>query len=101
MTIEICVVGLQQQLPDSRACAELQASSVAAANVLKLTGEAWPADQFDQVPKPVVEPGEIGRDSIAQERSIEARFSVSSPPKIQAIPQTPVFEPGLNRSSRL
>src|SRR5215813_11786837 len=74
MAIDICVVGLQQQLPDSRTCAELQTSSVAAANVLKLTGEVWPAEQFDQVPKPVVEPGEIGRHSIAQERPFEARF---------------------------
>src|SRR5262249_15947915 len=77
MTIEICVVGLQQHLPDSRMCAELQASIVAAANVLKLTGEVRPADQFDQVPKPVVEPGKIGRHSIAQERSFEARFPAS------------------------
>src|SRR5215813_816297 len=77
MTIEICVVGLQQQLPDSRTRAELQASSAVAANVLKLTGEVRPADQFDQVPKPVVEPGEIGRHSIAQERSFEARFPAS------------------------
>src|SRR5262249_39693740 len=77
MTIQICIVGLQQHLPDSRTCAELQASSVAAANVLKLTGEVRPADQFDQVPKLVVEPGEIGRHSIAQERSFEARFPAS------------------------
>src|SRR5262249_20283939 len=77
MTIEICVVGLQQRLPDSRTCAELQASSGAAADVLKLTGEVWPADQFDQVPKPVVEPGEVGCHSIAQERSFDARFPAS------------------------
>src|SRR5262249_16362861 len=77
MSIDICVVGLQQQLPDSRTCPDLQTSSVAAANVLKLTGEVRPADQFDQVPKPVVEPGEIGRHSIAQERSFEARFPAS------------------------